>query len=176
MDRSTLAQRIYAVAMIRGSFRLRSGKVSGEYFDKYLFESQPELLRATAEQMAALTPGNAEAFAGLELGGVPVATVLSQITNLPTVFVRKAAKDYGTTKLVEGGAVAGRRIVVIEDVVTSGGQVIESAHELRKLDAIVSDVLCVIDRESGGIENLQEHGLKLHSLFTASELKALAQT
>src|SRR5689334_4791421 len=111
MDRVSLAKRIYAAANIRGHFRLRSGQVSDEYFDKYLFEAQPELLRAIAEQMAALIPSGVDALAGLEMGGIPVATVLSQVAGMPTLFVRKTAKDYGTCKLAEGGEVTGRRLV-----------------------------------------------------------------
>jgi orotate phosphoribosyltransferase len=175
MDRVTLAKRIHSISTIRGEFRLRSGQISNEYFDKYLFESQPELLRAIGEQMATRIPENIDALAGLELGGIPVATVLSQLTGLPTLFVRKSAKEYGTCKLVEGGEVAGRRLVIIEDVITSGGQVIASAQELRKLNGTINDVLCVIDRESGGTASLQQHGLRLQALFTASELKTLAE-
>jgi orotate phosphoribosyltransferase len=174
MDRISVAKRIYAAANIRGRFRLRSGQFSDEYFDKYLFEAQPELLRAIAEHMAVLIPAGVDALAGLEMGGIPVATVLSQVTGIPTLFVRKAAKEYGTCKLAEGGEVAGRRLVIIEDVVTSGGQVIESARSLRDLGASVTDVLCVIDRESGGRANLQQNGLRLQPLFTASELKSRA--
>ena len=97
--------------------------------------------------------------------------MLSQITGLPTFFIRKKAKEYGTCKLAEGGDLAGRRILIIEDVVTSGGQIIKSAADLRALGAILSDVLCVIDREAGGRENLIEEQLALHALFTMSELK-----
>jgi orotate phosphoribosyltransferase len=175
MDRVALAKRIQATSMIRGQFRLRSGQVSHEYFDKYLFESQPDLLRAIAEQMAVLIPDGVDALAGLEMGGIPVATVLSQVTGLPTFFVRKTAKEYGTCKLVEGGDIVGRRLVVIEDVITSGGQVAASAKELRNLGATVREVLCVIDRESGGTANLQQHELRVRALFTASELKALTE-
>src|SRR5207249_4083761 len=110
----------------------------------------------------------------LEMGGIPIATVLSQITGIPALFVRKKAKEYGTCKLAEGGEVAGRRLVIIEDVVTSGGQILESARALRELGARIVGVLCVIDRESGGAEKLAADGLELHPLFTMSELKKAA--
>lgn len=110
----------------------------------------------------------------MEIGGIPVATVLSQVTGIPTLFVRKAAKEYGTCTLAEGGKVAGTRLVIIEDVITSGSQVIVSARELRALGATVTEVLCVIDRESGGLANLQQNGLRLQALFTASELRSMA--
>src|SRR5258708_2218703 len=103
MDRDALARAIYELAHLTGQFTLRSGAVSDEYFDKYLFEGDPELLRDIAEQLAALVPPDTDALAGLELGGVPIATALSNRTGLPTRFVRKAAKGYGTCRLAEGG-------------------------------------------------------------------------
>ena len=174
MNRITLAKRLFAVSNLKGTFLLRSGRTSDEYFDKYLFEGDPALLKAIAEHLASLVPENADALAGLEMGGIPVATMLSQVTGLPALFVRKKAKEHGTCKLAEGGAVSGRRLLVVEDVVTSGGQIVESTNELRTLGATVSDVLCVIDRESGGRENLEREGLQLHPLFTMTELKQAA--
>jgi len=167
-----LARRIYECAHLEGEFRLRSGAVSREYFDKYLFESDPELLRAIAAGLVELLPDRAQAVAGLELGGVPLATMVSQLSGLPALFVRKAAKEYGTCRLAEGGQVEDRRLAVIEDVVTSGGQVVESCQALRDRGAEIVRVLCVIDRESGGREALAARGLELCSLFTMSELRA----
>lgn len=167
-----LSDRIYERARLTGEFRLRSGATSGEYFDKYLFESDPQLLREIAEELAGLLPAGVNLLAGLELGGVPLAVLASQVTGLPSVFVRKAAKTYGTCRLAEGGEVAGQRIAVIEDVVTSGGQVIESCRELRDRGADIAVVLCVIDREAGGRENLAGEGLGLRALFTMSQLRA----
>jgi orotate phosphoribosyltransferase len=103
-----------------------------------------------------------------------LATVLSQVTGLPTLFVRKQAKEYGTCRLAEGGDAAGRRLVVVEDVVTTGGQVLESCAELRALGADVDTVLCVIDREAGGAEAFLSVGLELRALFTMSQLNAAA--
>ena len=102
---------------------------------------------------------------------MPLAVLASQISGLPAVFVRKTAKTYGTCRLAEGGEVAGRRVAVIEDVVTSGGQVIESCRELRGRGADIAAVLCVIDREAGGRENLAAEGLELGALFTMSQLR-----
>lgn len=166
-----LASRIHERAHLTGSFVLRSGATSGEYFDKYLFESDPQLLHEIAQALVGLLPEGVDALAGLELGGVPLATVCSQVSGLPTLFVRKQAKSYGTCRLAEGGPVAGRRLAVIEDVITSGGQVIESCRQLRAEGAEIAAVLCVIDREAGGAENLAAEGLHLRSLFTMSQLK-----
>jgi orotate phosphoribosyltransferase len=167
----SLARRIYDRAHLQGEFRLRSGAVSHEYFDKYLFEADPLLLRAVVEALVALLPDDADAVAGLELGGVPLATMVSQLSGLPARFVRKAPKAYGTRRLAEGGEIAGCRLAVIEDVVTSGGQLIESCAALRERGAGIAAVLCVIDREAGGAANLAAHGLELRSLFTMHELQ-----
>ncbi len=169
-----LARRIYGCSHLTGEFRLRSGQVSDEYFDKYLFEADPGLLREVAQAIVGLLPEAVDALAGLELGGVPLATAASQLCGLPTLFVRKQAKAYGTCRLAEGGEITGRRLAVIEDVVTSGGQVVSSCRALREGGAEVVAVLCVIDREAGGAANLRAEGLALRSVFTMTQLRAAA--
>ncbi|MFA5891997.1 MAG: phosphoribosyltransferase family protein [Actinomycetota bacterium] len=170
MDLDKLASSINAVARLRGSFTLRSGVTATEYFDKYRFESDPVLLAAIADHMRGLVPTGIDALAGLELGGVPVVTALSLRSGLPAIFVRKTAKDYGTCQLVEGLDVAGRLLCIVEDVVTSGGQIIESCIALRALGASVEHALCVIDRETGGTEALAAIGLELRPLFRRSQI------
>ena len=170
MDRDELAHAVYDCAHLTGTFTLRSGAVSNEYFDKYRFESDPALLRTIAEALAPLVPDATDALAGLELGGVPLAVLLSQVTGLPTVFVRKEAKLYGTCQLAEGGELDGRRLTVVEDVVTSGGQVVASCGDLRARGATVEHALCVIDREAGGPQALAAIGVQLHPLYRMSEL------
>jgi len=169
-----LARRIYDRSHLTGSFRLRSGTTSDEYFDKYLFESDPRLLREIAQALVRLLPEQVDAVAGLELGGVPLATVVSQLAGLPALFVRKEAKTYGTCRLAEGGEVAGRRLVVIEDVISTGGQVVESCRALRERGAEIVAVLCVLDRESGGAANIAAEGLGLRSAFTMTQVRAAA--
>jgi orotate phosphoribosyltransferase len=169
-----LARRIYESAHLAGEFVLRSGQTSTEYFDKYLFEADPLLLRAVGEALVSLVPPDVDALAGLELGGIPLVTILSQLSGLPALFVRKKAKKYGTCRLAEGGEVAGLRLVVVEDVVSTGGAIIDATQELRANGAEIISVLCVIDRESGGTENLATEGLELHAAFTMSELSAAA--
>ncbi len=166
----TLPQRVVKSALLRGTFTLRSGAVSNVYFDKYRFESDPALLREITAELAKRIPAGTDWLAGLEMGGIPVATMLGQHTGLPVLFVRKKAKDYGTCRLAEGGEFEGKRLLVVEDVVTSGGQILLSVAELRKRGATVTDVVCVIDRESGGPESLAKEGLTLHPLFRMSEL------
>jgi orotate phosphoribosyltransferase len=166
-----LAKRIYDTAHITGEFTLRSGAKSNEYFDKYLFEANPELLKQIAQAMVELVPPGIDALAGLEMGGIPIATMLSQFTGLPVLFVRKKAKEYGTCKIAEGGLVKGRKLLIVEDVVTSGGAILDAAKALRAEGADLNSVICVIDRESGGSANLAKSDLILTPLFTMTELK-----
>jgi orotate phosphoribosyltransferase len=175
-DRTDLARRIFQAAHITGEFLLRSGTVSHEYFDKYLFEADPKLLADIGKAMAPLVPEGVDVLAGLEMGAIPIVTMLSQETGIPAVFVRKKAKEYGTCKLAEGGSIEGENVLVIEDVVTSGGQVVISTADLRERGAVISQALCVIDREAGGGERMAGIDLALSPLFTITELKAAASS
>lgn len=166
-----LARRVYEAAHLTGTFLLRSGATSSEYFDKYRFEANPALLKDISEQLAAKISGDYDALAGLEMGGIPIATMLSQITGLPTLFIRKTAKEYGTCRYAEGGEVKDRRLLIVEDVVTSGGAILDAVRVLRADAAIINEVVCVIDRQSGGRENLAKENLSLTSLFTIDQLK-----
>lgn len=174
MNKRELAGQIYKVSHLTGHFTLRSGQISGEYFDKYLFESDPSLLNEICTRMAKMVPEGTDVLAGLEMGGIPIATVLSAKTGLPAVFVRKKAKEYGTCKLAEGIQIAGKKLCIIEDVVTTGGQIVLSAKDLRGFGATVEHVLCVIERDEKSRDNLSKEGLTLHSLFTMEELKKSA--
>ncbi|PBC43249.1 orotate phosphoribosyltransferase [Rhodococcus sp. ACPA4] len=129
---------------LTGKFTLRSGITASEYFDKYLFETDPDLLRRIADSMAPLVPQHTEILGGLEMGGIPIVTMLSQATGLPAVFIRKEPKSYGTNKLAEGIDVAGKTVTLVEDVITTGGAVRNAALALRELGADVSVVLCAI--------------------------------
>ncbi len=177
MKREDLAKAIYNAAHLTGTFRLRSGAISSEYFDKYRFEAEPRLLRSICEALVPLVPPDTEVLAGLELGGVPIATMLGDITGLPVAFVRKSAKSYGTCQVVEGAVVRERRVLIVEDVVTSGGQVVLSAGDLRVSSAVVDHAVCVVDREAGGVRALADVNIELRALFGMNELKAtLAST
>lgn len=145
----TLAADINAASALEGTFRLRSGQLSSTYFDKYRFEARPDLLSRVAAEMIPLIPANAEILAGLELGGVPIATALSLATGMPTAFVRKAPKDYGTCLAVEGGDVSGKRVVLIEDVITTGGAVADATRLVTEAGATVIGVVCAIWRGDG---------------------------
>ncbi len=160
------------MSRVRGDFVLRSGRTATEYFDKYQFEADPSLLDTIAGRMAALVPPGTEVLAGLEMGGIAVVTALGRHTGLPCAFVRKRAKPYGTARLAEGAEVSGRAVLVVEDVVTSGGQIVISTGHLRELGAKVDAAVCVIDREEGGAPALAAAGVVLHALFTRADLDA----
>ncbi|WP_406517452.1 orotate phosphoribosyltransferase [Streptomyces sp. NBC_00134] len=171
MTHFDLARRIHAASHLTGHFTLRSGRTAAEYFDKYRFEGDPVLLDEIAREMAPLVPSGTEVLAGLEMGGIPVVTALGRHTGLPCAFVRKQAKMYGTCRLAEGAEIEGRRVLVVEDVVTSGGQIVLSTADLRGLGAQVDHALCVIDREQGGSAALKAQDIGLLSLLTAGELR-----
>ncbi|MBX3040694.1 MAG: orotate phosphoribosyltransferase [Bdellovibrionaceae bacterium] len=172
MNKQELARAIYEVSHLTGEFKLRSGQVSNEYFDKYRFEARPDLLKEIAKQLAPQIPAGIEALAGLEMGGIPIATALSLETGIPCVFVRKEAKEYGTRQFAEGLDVRGKKLCLVEDVITTGGQVILSAADLKSAGAIATDVLCVIHRGNGKEPKLEEAGLHMKPLFTMADLKA----
>ena len=166
MKDEDLKAKLLQVSLLKGDFLLRSGQRSSHYFDKYQFEARPALLSALAKKLELLLPEGVEVLAGLEMGGIPLATALSLRTGLPLSFVRKKAKSYGTCKLAEGENLQGKRVCVLEDVITTGGQVVKSVQDLRQLGAKVQDVLCVLLR-GGSIakENLSTCALNLHFLF-----------
>ncbi|MFA0037780.1 orotate phosphoribosyltransferase [Vibrio sp. 10N.261.52.A1] len=175
MNKDQLAKEIYDVSNIRGEFLLRSGITATEYFDKYLFEANPRILRSIAQHLSSLLPEDFDQLAGLEMGGIPIATAISLATDSPVLFVRKEAKTYGTCKLAEGSDIQGKELVIIEDVVTSGGAIIDAVKELRERGAVVNNVLCVIDREGSGRANLEALGLEFSPLFTKSDLERVAE-
>ncbi len=165
-----LARDIDDRCRLTGQFTLRSGQVASEYFDKYLFEADPVLLGRVADRMVELLPVDTELLGGLELGGVPIATVVSARTGVPALFVRKKAKEYGTCKLAEGAEVDGRRVTLIEDVITTGGAVRDATRALREAGATVAVVVCAIDRSPEGQNPLDDLGLEVRAVLTKAEL------
>ena len=171
VERKELAAALYAAAHLSGEFKLRSGQMATEYFDKFQFTSRPDLLDAVSDALAAIVPQDVEVLAGLQLGGVPLAAALALKTRLPAVYVRLERKTYGTCKISEGVEVAGKVVAVVEDVITTGGQIAQSTQDLRAEGADVRYALVVVDKESGAHENLSRAGIDVRRLFTARELE-----
>jgi orotate phosphoribosyltransferase len=168
-----LAARLKEHAYLEGDFLLRSGKRSKYYLDKYRFETRPELLRPLGERIAAVVQehaADATRLAGPELGAVALAASASLASGLPFLIVRKAAKEYGTTKRIEGVFEPGECVCVVEDVVTSGGALLESVEALREAGLVVHTAVCVVDREEGGADALARHAVRLRPLFRAGDL------
>jgi orotate phosphoribosyltransferase len=168
-----LGRQLKAAAYLEGDFLLRSGKRSKYYLDKYRFETRPELLRPIGERIAAVVrehASDATRLAGPELGAVALAASASLASGLPFLIVRKAAKDYGTSKRIEGVYDDGECICLVEDVVTSGGALLESVDALREAGLVVHTAVCVVDREEGGADALARHAVRLRPLFRAGDL------
>jgi orotate phosphoribosyltransferase len=156
VDRA-LARDIDARCRLTGTFTLRSGQVASEYFDKYLFETDPDLLARVAAAMVPLLPDDADLLGGLEMGGIPIATVVSAQSRLPVLFVRKQAKTYGTCK----------------DVITTGGAVRDAARALREAGAVVGTVVCAIDRSPVDENPLADVDLEIRAVLTKADLDAV---
>jgi orotate phosphoribosyltransferase len=169
--REQVARDMVRHAYLVGDFVLSSGRRSRYYFDKYLFETKPGILRPLARLLAQRIPRETDRIAGPELGAVALATAASLETDIPFVIVKKGAKDYATQRLVEGEIHAGEKVVVVEDIMTTGTQAILSAEKLRSMGVEVLFILGVVDREEGARENVEAAGFKLVSLFTRTELE-----
>jgi orotate phosphoribosyltransferase len=170
MGRAELGRDLVATAVLRGSFVLRSGASSTYYIDKYLFTTRPELLRSLAHELASELPERVDRLAGPVLGAVPLVTALSLQVGLPTLLVRTEQKDYGTGKQVEGTIAPGDRVVLVEDVVTTGGAALKSIAALRAAGAEVVLALSVVDREEGGAAAFAQAGVAYRALFTRTDL------
>ena len=161
-----LQHAIRAAAFRRGTFVLPDGTVLDEYFDEYLMASDPHLLGQVASEMARLLPTNTQVLAGLELSGVALAVAVSAATGIPAVFVRRRQKTYGTRRRIEGLPVTGREVVLVDDVVRTGAQLIEAEQALAARSAHVRAAVCVVDRGLGAGPRLQGAGVALHALMT----------
>ena len=170
MTRDELGRRIAEVALLRGEFTLRSGRKSNYYLDKYLFETQPGILKALGELFAQKIDAGTDRIAGAELGAVALAAATAMACNKPFVIIRNKKKDYGTSKLIEGTLKAGETVIIVEDVLTTGGQVLEAAKTLKDAGAKVERIIAVIDRLEGARQNIESAGYRFESLFTTRDL------
>jgi len=163
-------QAIMKAAYLEGEFVLRSGQRSKYYLDKYLFETDPCILAELGRLLAARCSDRTQRIAGAELGGVPLAAAAAMAARKPFVIVRNAKKDYGTSKQLEGRLDPGDVVLLVEDVVTTGGQLLEAARALTDAGATVERIVAVIDREQGARENVEAGGWRFDALFTKTEL------
>ena len=170
MSHAQLAKRIAEVALLRGEFTLRSGRKSNYYLDKYRFETQPDVLAALGQMLAERVTAKTDRIAGAELGAVPLAAACGMAANKPFIFIRNQKKDYGTAKQIEGVLNPGETIMIVEDVLTTGGQVLEAVKTLQDAGAKIERIVAVIDRLEGARENIEKAGMVFESLFTSKDL------
>jgi len=152
-----------------GHFVLRSGAVSDYYIDIKKASTNPLILKKLAEAMSEYAEGY-DVLAGMELGAVPLVVALSLETNIPFVIVRKEKKEHGTGKQIEGGEVKDKRVLIIEDVTTSGGSVIKTIQVIRENQGIVDEVVAVVDRESGAEEKMKQVYVSFIPLLSVSDI------
>ena len=170
MDKKQLAQRIKQASYLEGEFVLRSGKRSKYYLDKYLFETCPDILKALGEEFAKYIADDVTLIAGAELGGVALAAATAMESGKPWIIVRNSKKGYGTGKMVEGLLKEGDVVLLVEDIATTGGQVLEAAKVITAAGAKVKKIVCVIDRKQGAQENITGAGYAFESILTKSDL------
>jgi len=170
MTRDELIRRIKETAYLEGDFVLRSGKRSRYYLDKYLFETCPDILRALGEAFAKHVGKDVTLVAGAELGGVALAAATAMACGRNWIIVRNSKKDYGTSKMVEGVLKCGDVVLLVEDIATTGGQVLEAAKIITEAGATVKKIVAVIDRKQGARENITAAGYAFESLLTKDDL------
>ncbi len=170
MTRDELIGRIKETAYLEGDFLLRSGRRSNYYLDKYRFETQPDILRQLGAMFAEYVTPETTRIAGAELGGVSLAAAASMASGKPFVIVRNAKKDYGTGNAFEGVIEASDKVLIVEDIATTGGQVLEAAQQIVQLGASVVAIVAVIDRLEGARENIESAGFRFESLMTTVDL------
>ena len=170
MTKEELIKRIKETAYLEGDFVLRSGKKSKYYLDKYLFETCPDILKALGEEFSKRITDDVTLIAGAELGGVALAAATAIESGKNWIIVRNSKKGYGTGKMVEGILNAGDVVLLVEDIATTGGQVIEAAKIISEAGATVKKIVCVIDRKQGAEENITQAGYKFESIITKDDL------
>lgn len=170
-EREALGRDLVKASYLKGDFVLRSGKRSNRYFDKFLFETDPALLKRLGMQLAVLVPPETQRLAAPELGAVLLGGAVSMETGLPLVLVRKEPKGYGTAKQLEGRVAPGDRVTIIEDVVTTGGDSLRSAQVLRDAGLEVIHLVVVLDRGEGGEDNIRDAGIPYTPLFRIQDLE-----
>jgi len=161
---------LHAIQALKfGEFKLKSGALSPFYVDLRVIISHPPILRAIAQRILDLLASlTFQRIAGIPYAGLPIATAVSLAGNLPMIYARKEAKDYGTKRVIEGAFAAGETVVLIDDVITDGASKFEAAEPLAQAGLVVKDFAIFLDREQGGADRLREKGYTLHSALRIS--------
>ncbi len=170
MDKSQLIARVKETSYLEGEFILRSGKKSNYYMDKYLFETCPDILKALGEEFAKFMTDDVTLIAGAELGGVALAASTAMFTGKNWIIVRNSKKDYGTSKMIEGKLSKDDVVLIVEDIATTGGQVVEAAKIITDMGAKVKKIVAVIDRKQGAEENIKAAGFEFDRIMTKDDL------
>jgi len=170
MQKENLIQHLKDCGAIKfGRFVLTSGAISDYYIDIKKASTEPKILRLIAQEMSTYTTGY-DMLAGMELGAVPLVVALALETGIPYVIIRKEKREHGTGKQIEGGNVAGKNVLIVEDVTTSGGSVVKTIQILREHNAEVEKVLTVVDREAGAKETLKKLEVEFIPLVSVNEI------
>ncbi len=170
MDSMQLGKRIVETSYLEGDFILSSGRKSKYIFDKYAFETRPEILENIAGEMAKRVAGDTTKIAGMELGGIPLATALSLKTSIPFIIVRKAEKGHGIKRLIEGDLGSNDKVVIVDDIATTGSQALLAAKTIEEAGAAILKIIYVVDREEGARKEIEDKGYQFEPLFTKSSL------
>lgn len=175
MNYKPLIFSLHSIGAIRfGNFTLKNGEKSKIYIDLRQIISYPDVLRAVAETIWQQINGYPlDVICGVPYTALPIATCIALQQNLPMVMRRKEKKDYGTRQIIEGAFETGQKCVIIEDIITTGSSIIETADDLEVAGLKIRDVAVLIDREQGGAANLKHKHYALHAAFT---LKDILQT
>jgi orotate phosphoribosyltransferase len=173
MMNTDLLLNIKKIAYLEGDFVTRAGKKTNYYIDKYLFETEPSILAPLSIELAKLFPNknSYDRIAAPELGAVPIAAVVSTILNKPFIIVKKQSKEYGTQNMIEGKYEAGEKVIILEDILTTGGAALRALEVLKKANLDAKQIIGVVDREEGARENIEKLGLIMTSLFTKTDLQ-----
>ncbi len=180
-DRTPLIALLAARSTKRGRFTLASGKTSDLYIDARLTTMSPDglqLIGSLGLDTLRAQAWTVDAVGGLTLGADPIAYAISYASAssdkpVRAFTVRKQTKSHGTAKLIEGPFVAGDRVAVVEDVITTGGSALQAIDAVRHAGGVVIGVLALVDREEGGIEAIEATGIRVVSMVRASEITAI---